>query len=186
MKPPIFTLYFLMFVLTSGSFAQNDTLQSVLEFNAPSENPWGIAFDGNNLWISDNNSGSIYKMSTTGELLGSVTVSNAKITGIAFINDTLWSVNTMIMGDTTIDSSAFSLFSLYQINTSTGAKYDSISIMGSATNIMEGDLWGICSYNSRIYVSYNGGYGSCLYEIDPISHSYSTVCCTHLCGMSTN
>ena len=49
------TTYLLLTLILLGvkDFAQLDTLYSVFEFESPSENDWGITYDGTNSWISD-------------------------------------------------------------------------------------------------------------------------------------
>lgn len=165
-------------------FAQNDSLNVIFEFNSPTSNPWGLAFDGTNFWISDHNSGKIFKSSPTGQTVDSIEVVNSKITGLSFVNDTLWALNTNIVKYTIINTSSYPVYSaLYKIDKSNGNKVDSIEIIGTATNLRSGDLWGLEFNNGKFYVSYNGGWGPCLIEIERIG-TFSDLCCTHLLGMT--
>jgi hypothetical protein len=115
----LFTILFVMTCSTSFLHGQFDTLKTIFEFNSPASYPWGIAWDGTNLWISDNASGKIYKSGTNGYTLDSIEINNAKIAGITFIDDTLWGVNCCVVGETiTIyqgDTATWPVFSIYKI-----------------------------------------------------------------------
>jgi len=74
MKGKIITILYLFMLTISYSYSQIDTLESVYEFSSPSSNPWGITWDGSNLWISDNNSGTIYKSNVNGETIDSIKI----------------------------------------------------------------------------------------------------------------
>ncbi|MBT3209424.1 MAG: T9SS type A sorting domain-containing protein [Bacteroidetes bacterium] len=184
MKQKIFAISCVLTMVFGSLFSQNDTLYAIYEFNSPTVNPWGLTWDGTDLWISDNISGWIYKSSTNGQTLDSIEIENAQITGITFVDDTLWALNTKIIADTLINNSTYSVFSLYKIDKSNGQKIDSISIIGSATNLQSGDLWGLTYYNSKFYITYNGGWGPCLLEIDAVNYASTDLCCTHLAGMT--
>jgi hypothetical protein len=109
----------ILFNITVGIgclYAQLDTLHSVYEFSSPTANPWGLCWDGSNFWISDHHSGMIYKSNSNGQTLGSIQINNAQITGINFVNDTLWCLNANVIGDTIINNITWPLYSLYQIN----------------------------------------------------------------------
>lgn len=170
-----FLLFILLFI-TVKSFSQLDTLYSVFEFDSPSENDWGIAYDGKDLWISDVENGTVYKTTTDGTLLDSMTVSGALIKGIEIVDDTLWVLNSNFEGD---------IYHLYQMNMSNGNINDTIIIDFSYSNRDPGMLWGLCYKSSKFYISYNGGYGSCLLELDPIDQTQKYLCCTHLSGMTS-
>jgi type IX secretion system substrate protein len=187
MKARFKILFFvvILLVLTIKGFAQLDTLNSVFEFESPSENDWGISYDGTNLWISDMENGTVYKTSTDGTVLDSITISGAMIKGIEFVNDTLWALNSNIVGDTNIYGSSYPIFSLYQIDKSSGFIIDSIIIVSPATNIQSGFLWGLCYNTSFFNISFNGGYGPCLVKVDPINNTQEFLCCTHLSGMTS-
>ncbi|MBN1598348.1 MAG: hypothetical protein JW894_08640 [Bacteroidales bacterium] len=135
---------------TGCLFSQSDTLEVIYEFNSPAFNSWGLTWDGTNFWISDMMTGTIYKSSPEGLTLDSIEIKNAQITGICFINDTLWGVNTMIVDDTTINTSTYPVYFIYQIDKTNGDKLDSLKIIGSATNLFSGDLWGLTIISPKI------------------------------------
>jgi len=174
-----------IFFLTFNGYSQLDTLYSVFEFESPSENDWGITYDGTDLWISDVDIGTVYKTSTTGIVLDSITIQGAMTKGIEVVNDTLWVLNSNIIGDTIINDLSYPLFSLYQIDDLSGLIHDSIIIVSPYTNLQSGDLWGLCYNSSKFYISFDGGYGPCLIEIDIINNTQKHLCCTHLSGLTS-
>lgn len=184
MKKAILTFLGILGLGISYLSAQIDTLEVITEFNSPALNPWGLTWDGTNLWIGDNDSGKIYSVSTSGETQDSIVVENATITGISFVNDTLWALNTDIVGDTTIGPYTYPVYHLYQIDKSDGNKIDTIKIFGVEFTLPPGGLWGLTYYDHKFYVSYDGGYGPCLIEIDRDTKTDTTLCCTHLVGMT--
>jgi hypothetical protein len=95
----------------------------------------------------------------------------------------LWALNTDIIRDTLINTSTYPIYSLYKVDKSNGIKIDSIEIIGSLANLQSGDLWGLEFYNDKFYVSYKGGWGPCLIEIDK-ENSTNELCCTHLVGIT--
>lgn len=155
-KTKISFIVLIFLFLTIKSYSQLDTLYSVFEFESPSENDWGISYDGTNLWISDEENGTVYKTSTSGTVLDSVNINGAMIKGIEFVNDTLWALNSNIVGDTNINGYSYPLFSLYQIDKSSGVIIVSIIIVSPYTILLSGDLWGLCYNTSFFYISFNG------------------------------
>ncbi len=181
----ILFLQLLIFTFPFFSLAQSNSLSVISEFNTPSNNPWGLTFDGENLWLSDDSNSSIYKINVNGNVLDSIYISNCKVKGITFENESLWIVNDNVVGDTTLywdKPYVFPLYQIYKINKDSGAKLDSIKFRGSSTNYTQ--LWGITFYNDKFGVSYNGGWGPCIYEIDPIQKEVDYLCCAHPCGMT--
>ena len=175
----------LVIVFPLLSIAQADSLYVTSEFDTPSNGPWGLTFRGENLWLSDDSNNSIYEINTIGEVLDSLYVSNCKIRGLTFENESLWIVNDRVIGDTLIHMDTTYVFPFYQIlkiDKDTGTKLDSIKFVGACAG--HAPLWGITYYNSKFYVSFDGGWGPCLYEIDPIKKIATTLCCTHPCGMA--
>lgn len=173
-KIPFFLMTLLL--LAIESFSQLDTLYSVFEFDSPSENDWGITFDGTDLWISDVENGTVYKTATDGTLLDSVTIYGALIKGIEIVDDTLWILNSNFEGD---------IYHLYQMNMTSGTINDTILIDFSFPSRYPGMLWGLCYKSSKFYISYDGGYGPCLLELDPINQTQKYLCCTHLSGLTS-
>ncbi len=152
-------------------FAQNDTLVMIDEFSAPSPNSWGIIYDSGNLWVSDDSLGNIYRIDLEGNIVDSIHVLNCRVKGMTLKDDELWIINDDIIEDT--------LRYIYQIDKSNGSIIDSIGIAENNT------VWGLIYFNSMFYVSYNGGWGPCMYEIDPITHTVTNqLCCAHPSGLT--
>lgn len=183
MKKIFLTIGMAVSIGLNALLAQKDTLNVIFEFDSPTSNPWGLAFDGTSLWISDHENGQIFKATSTGQILDSIEIKNTKITGIAFVNDTLWTLNTEIAEDTIINTSTYPIYNLYQVDKSNGNKIDSIKIIGSVTTLNSGDFWGLEYLKGKFYISYNGGWGPCLIEVDKAGVA-NELCCTHLVGMT--
>lgn len=141
-----------------------DTLNSVFEFESPAANDWGITYDGTNLWISDVENGTIYKTNTDGVVLDSMTISGAIIKGIEIIDDTLWVLNSNFNGD---------IYHLYQMDMTNGTINDTIIIEFAYPSRYPGWVWGLCYKSSKFYISYDGGYGPCLLELDPVNNNFA-------------
>jgi DNA-binding beta-propeller fold protein YncE len=60
--------------------------------------PWGIAFDGTNMWVTNYGDNTVTELSPTGATLGTFPVGNAP-RGIAFDGTHMWVAN---MGDGTV------------------------------------------------------------------------------------
>lgn len=147
--------------------------------------PWGITFDGENLWVTDNGLSMIYKIDLELNLKDSFAIAKPYIRGIAFLNDKLWIVSDSSVGDSTGDFFVYDIYYVYGINRSNGTIVDSILIFLPQSGMPDGYfLWGIGSFNSNLYVSYNGGWGDCMLEIDLQSKETKTLCCAHPLGMT--
>jgi len=143
--------------------------------------PWGITYDGENLWVTDDSLSMIYKLDLELNVEDSFALSKGYIRGITSHDDGLWIVSDSAVGD----SMGYLIFYIYEINGSNGAIIDSIRIKLTFTNPIDYNcLWGIGSFNSNLYVSYNGGYGPCMFEINPQSGEIKTLCCPHPCGFT--
>ena len=144
-------------------------------------NPWGITYDGENLWVTDDSLNMIYKLDLELDLKDSFALSKGYIRGIAAHDDGLWIVSDSAVGD----SAGYPIFNIYKIGKLNGTIIDSIRIKLTFTNPIEYNfLWGITGFNSNLYVSYNGGWGPCMFEINPQSGEIRTLCCPHPCGFT--
>lgn len=184
MKKQRLVLVTMLILVASGLSAQTDTLYPVYSFDTPSEHPWGLACDGANLWMSDVHSGAIFKLTMDGDMLGSIALENKAITGITFVNDTLWAMNALTTGDTVINEETYPLFTLYQLNQASGELLDSLHIVSLVGNLPYHSYWGVCQREDYFYISFDGGYGPCLHRIHRFTEQDTTLCCTHLKGMT--
>lgn len=46
-------------------------------------------------------------------------------------------------------------------------------------------LTGLSYYDSSLFVSYNGGWGSCMYRVETGNNHITELCCAHPSGMET-
>jgi hypothetical protein len=133
------------------------------EISIPTSSPRGLAFDGNYLWYSDDSSNSLYKISSNGSILKTVRLTNCKLTGFDFCNNSIWCINdNSVFHDTTI--SPYPSCCIYNITT-TGDKIDTILIQGSV-NFRKPEFLGLTVCNGILYGSTSQGWSSHLYKID--------------------
>ncbi len=180
-------------LLPSIVFSQSDTLITIYEFNSPTPSPWGFTYDGENFWISDDSLSCIYKIDSEGSIIKTYQFTNLKLKGMTFHENELWVVNDFAVDDTVIyypslnDSGIYKIYSILKIDINKGTIIDSIKFRDSAVNTgISNFIWGIGSFQSNLYVSYNGGWGSCTFEIDPATKKATAyLCCAHPCGFTT-
>ncbi|OQX95690.1 hypothetical protein B6I21_04110 [candidate division KSB1 bacterium 4572_119] len=182
----------MLWLYPSMIFSQSDSLITIYEFDSPALSPWGLAYDGSNFYHSDDSLGIIYELSTTGAVLKTMHFPGRYLKGLTFLNGDLWVVSDIAVDDTMIfypaskDSALYKIYSILKIDTANEIIADSIRFMATAANTMETNfLWGIGAFKSKLYVSYNGGYGPCTLEIDPVTKEVTAVlCCAHPCGLA--
>jgi len=75
----------------------------VYKFRAPGNTPSGIAWDGKNLWHSDD--GAIYKLDEHGKVLKKIANTHRGTKGLVWANDKLWTSNVRQRKIYTLDSS---------------------------------------------------------------------------------
>ncbi|MCK4815892.1 hypothetical protein KA005_08980, partial [bacterium] len=178
-------LKLLILLFSLFGIAQSDSLNVISEFRTPSKNPWGLTFDGENLWLSDDSTNTIYTINVNGVVLDSIQISNCKIKGLTFENESLWIVSDLVIGDTLFygdTTYVFPFYQIYKIDKNNGVKLDSIKFVGAYAS--HATLWGITYYKSKFYISFDGGWGPCMYGIDPIQKTTITLCCAHPSGMT--
>ncbi len=174
-------------------FSQSDNLFTIYEFNAPTLSPWGLTYDGENFWISDDSTSCIHKIDSVGNIIKSYQFTNLNLKGMTFHENELWVVNDFAVGDTVIyysslnDSCIYKIYSILKIDINNGAIIDSLTFRATGTNTkISNFIWGIGSFQSYLYVSYNGGWGPCTYEINPATRKVTNnLCCAHPCGFTT-
>ena len=183
----IFLLQILVFLflnsISTVALSQKDSLVFIDEFTLPLNSPWGLSYHNGSLWISDSDNGKIIQIDTLGNVIDSVLLGDIKIKGLDFVNDTLWVVNTNVVGDTMINSFEYPFYCIYKLDYSNNKIIDSVVLVG-AGNSQNDYLWGLTYYDLKLLVSFNGGWGSCLFQVDPELKSFETLCCSHPLGMT--
>ena len=145
--------------------------------------PWGIACDGENLWVTDDSLGMIYKLGLELNLEDSFAMAKPYIRGIDFIDDKLWIVSDSSVGDSV--GGFLGKYYIYGIDKSNGAIIDSILILVTPAGMPAGNfLLGIAGVDLNLYISYNGGWGPCMLEINTESGEMNSLCCAHPLGMT--
>jgi len=121
----------------------------IREICSPCTNPWGLAYDGGNLLISDDSLGRIYTINFNGEVLDTMDVPCSAIKGMTFKDNELWIVNSDAVDDTLIFLSYDSTYHhyyihrIYKINRYNGVKIDSIDLIANGENAGRTNfLWG--------------------------------------------
>ncbi len=110
-----------------GNIAVLDTGQVVFQFNAPSVEIDGMAWDGTNLWVVSDYLDRIWKMDTLGNVLDSIPAPAAIATGLTWDGQYLWCAD----GGTIL---------IYKLDPATGNVISSIPGPGSGTSC-EGLAW---------------------------------------------
>ena len=147
--------------------------------------PWGITYDGENLWVTDDSLNMIYKLDLELNLEDSFAVVKPYIKGIDFLDGKLWIVSDSSVGDSVGDFLHYDKYYSYGIDRSNGTIIDSILIFLPQSGMPDGSfLWGIAYFNSNLYISYNGGYGPCMLEVNLQSKEMKTLCCAHPMGFT--
>jgi hypothetical protein len=147
--------------------------------------PWGITYDGENLWVTDDGLNMIYKLDLELNLKDSFAIAKPYIRGIDFIDDKLLVVSDSSVGDSVGDFFVYGKYYIYEVDRSNGAIIDSILILVIPAGMPAGNfLWGVTGFDSNLYVSYNGGWGPCMLEIKTGSGEMNSLCCAHPLGMT--
>ena len=134
-------------VTAGGADAIGDTLWS---FRAPSSWPCGLAWDGSDLWLSDNESDSFYRLTTEGvvEVAYPLFDSHPSPAGMTFIGDKLWMVDE-------------NTSTLYQVDPATGAALKSFGLPDTAH---DASSWGLAWDGAHLWHS-EYAHGN-IYELD--------------------
>ena len=174
---------------TSSLFGQIDTLYTIYEIQAPGVRPWGLTSDGENLWISDDSLNNIYRLSQSGDVLHSFHVNVKQLGGICFMQNSLWTICKKALRDTLVEEYyedslyqyIMPVYSIYEIDTESGAVLDSIEFIGIYKS--KTPFWGIEYFQTKFFVSFNGGWGESMVYIDPLTKNYLYFI-GHACGLS--
>ncbi len=159
----ILSILFMFFSCEVTNTTKNNNYQDVQEIQLPTDSPWGIAYDGDYLWYSDDSLNSLYKISEQGEILRTISLPEVHLTGFDFYKNNIWCINdTTVMYDKTISTFPFSC--IYKVSL-TGQITDSILVKASV-NPQKPELLDIVIKDFAIYGSTHQGYSSCLYKIN--------------------
>ena len=159
-------LIFTLFLTYSCDFTfdENNTYSDVAEINIPVGNSlFGLTYDGEYLWYSDDSLGCLNKISASGEILKTIKLDDRYLTGIEFYENHFWCLHdTTVFRDTTISHYPFSC--VYKVTTN-GKVVDSILIEASV-NPIRPELIGITFNKGKMYLSTYRGWSSSLLEVD--------------------
>jgi hypothetical protein len=190
-------------ILTFSSQAQKIILVPEEEINVPTDNPWGLTYHDGWFWVSDSENGNIIKLHRYLDGFSIIKAPRKHITGLTFEGDYLW-----VMSDEW-DTIAFPYLNsqkalLFKLNPETGDILDTLLIpyyfwTGPKDTVILKDsliynengiayypyrfLKGLSYYDSSLFVSYNGGWGPCLYRVEISNNHITELCCPHPSGM---
>jgi hypothetical protein len=167
-------------ILKTATNTPLDTLQILESFDSPVPNPRAILYDSPDFWIS-NMRPLLYKVDSRMRLIDSLPLRFGRVTGMTFKDEELWVLRDSAGGNF-----------LFRIDRETGTVLDSIDFKSSdslqghnllSVNSTTPSCWGLVYYRSKFFISYNGGWGPCLFAIDIRSGKNTGYCCPHPIGM---
>jgi hypothetical protein len=194
-----YVILILLSFITFSLKAQKVILVPDEEINIPTDNPWGLTYHNDWFWVSDAENGNIVKVHRYLDGFSKIKAPREHITGLTFEGDFLW-----VLSDEW-DTIAFPWMSsqkslLFKLNPETGEVLDTLLIpyyfwtgpKDSAIYAENGFayssyryLMGLSYYDSSLFVSYNGGWGPCLYRVEISNNHITEICCPHPSGMET-
>lgn len=199
----------LLSIITFTSQAQQVILVPDEEISIPTDNPWGLTYHDGWFWASDNENGNIVKFHRyadgSSDGFSIIKAPREHITGLTFENDYLW-----VLSDEW-DTIAFPWMSsqkalLFKLNPETGDVLDTLLVpyyfwTGPNDTVVYKDsliygetrfayypnmfLKGISYMEPYIYVSYSGGWGTSLIQVDIKTNAITELCCAQPSGMET-
>jgi hypothetical protein len=169
------------------------------ELSVPTDNPWGVTYHNGWFWVSDCENGNIVSFNPNLDGFSTIKAPRKHITGLTFEGDWLW-----VLSDEW-DTIAFPYLSsqkalLFKLDPETGDVLDTLLIpyyfwTGRKDSLIYVEngiaydpyrfLTGLSYYDSSLFVSYNGGWGSCMYRVEIGSNHITELCCAHPSGMET-
>lgn len=187
----------LLSFFTFTSQAQKVILIPDEEIIIPTDNPWGLTYHNDWFWVSDAENGNIIKLQRYADGFSIIKAPRKHITGLTFEGDYLW-----VLSDEW-DTIAFPWMSsqkalIFKLDPETGDVLDTLLIpyyfwTGPKDSVIYADngiayspyryLMGLSYYDSSLFVSYNGGWGACLYRIEINNNHITELCCPHPSGM---
>jgi len=192
----------LLSIITFAIQAQKIILVPDEVLSIPTENPWGLTYHNGWFWASDCENGNIVKFHRYADGSDGFSVIKAPrkhITGLTFEGDYLW-----VLSDEW-DTIAFPYLSsqktlLFKLDPNSGDVLDTLVIpyyfwTGRKDSLIYAEngiaydpnrfLMGLSYHDSSLFVSYNGGWGSCLYRVETGNNHITELCCAHPSGMET-
>jgi hypothetical protein len=192
-------------ILSFTSQAQKVILVPEEEINIPSDNPWGLTYHDGWFWVSDSENGNIIKLNPNLDGFSIIKAPRKHITGLTFEGDYLW-----VLSDEW-DTIAFPWMNsqkalLFKLNPETGDVLDTLLVpyyfwTGPNDTVIYKDsliysetgfvyypnmyLKGISYMEPYIYVSYSGGWGTSLIQVDIKTNAITELCCAQPSGMET-
>jgi hypothetical protein len=172
-------------IVTVGNSLTLDTLQVSHEFISPIPNPTAIEWDGQSFWISNMKSPCIYKLDQNMSAVDSVRTAHSRISAITFNNADLWIAVDSAAKDTLIGSGVYKVFRVFRVNTQTGTEEDSVSFRTGWVNANDtGFVTGLAIHNDTFYVTFNAGWSSGIYTINPVGQTAKLLSYLPLSGFS--
>ena len=139
--------------------------------------PWSIDYDDQHFWISDDSLSVIFKLTPDKRIVSFFNLPDMKIGGITSDGDYLW-----VLRDKTIVTDTTELY-IYKVSKLNGNVSDSIIV--HLPHTVEMSLFDICYFRTKLFISFNGGWGPCIFEINPNTKKLEReFCCSHPCGLS--
>jgi hypothetical protein len=192
-------------IITFTSQAQKIILVPDEVISIPTDNPWGVTYHDGWFWVSDSENGNIIKLNPNLDGFSIIKTPRKHITGLTFEGDYLW-----VLSDEW-DTIAFPWMDsqkalLFKMNPETGEVLDTLLIpyyfwtdpndtviykdsmnYGETGFVYSPNMYlkGISYMEPYIYVSYNGGWGTSLIQVDIKTNAITELCCTQPSGMET-
>jgi hypothetical protein len=188
-----------------SSQAQKVILVPDEEIGIPTDNPWGLTYHNDWFWVSDAENGNIVKVHRYLDGFSIIKAPRKHITGLTFEGDYLW-----VLSDEW-DTIAFPWMNsqkalLFKLNPETGDVLDTLLIpyyfwtdpidtliykdsliYGETGFVYSPNMYlkGISYMEPYIYVSYSGGWGTSLIQVNIKTNSITELCCAQPSGMET-
>lgn len=151
------------------------------EILLPTSSPFGLAYDGDYLWYSDDSLRCLNKISASGEILKTIPIPGCRITSFEFHGNSVWCINdTTLVHDTAVSHYPFS--SIYKYSLS-GEKTDTILVQGTI-NPIRPEFHGLTIHDEKIYFTTNHGWGSAIYQVDLESREQTFLAYKYLAGLT--
>jgi hypothetical protein len=194
-----YTVLVLLSIITFAIQAQKIILVPDEEISVPTDNPWGLTYHDGWFWASDCENGNIVRFHRYADAISIIKAPRNHVTGLAFEGNYLW-----VLSDEW-DTIAFPYMSsqkalLFKLDPGTGEVLDTLLVpyyfwTGRKDSIIYTEnglpydpyrfLLGVSYHDSSLFVSFNGGWGSCLYRVEPDNNHITYLCCAHPSGMET-
>ncbi len=166
-----------------------DSLVVVEEFDSPISNPRALEFDGTQFWVGSLHSPALYRYDKNFQVIDTTAaLPFARIAGITFKDGETWIARDSVVAESLVvnpnsDSLYYNIYCIYRLSEN-NALSDSIRITASATNANDTNhLSGLTFLNGHFYVSFHGGWGPCMYKVNPDTKEVTELFCSAF-GMS--